>query len=354
VAFIEVNDRYEEWLRSVCDVDEDGLARKHKKMADSPFVFLRATFFRWAHSLKVAAPDLLPAPAPLCLGDAHLENFGTWRDGEGRLVWGLNDFDDAAEIPYTSDLARLAVSIRLAGELTVGNQAAAEALLQGYEYGLQKPHPTLLDENEVWMRDYVAVSDDDRWEFWKEIEKNLKNLKIDPPEDAKAALMRHLPEGAGNEHFAKRTKGGGSLGRPRFIVVAKWRGGWIVREAKTLVASGWHWAHDRFDQRPQFMDAASASTRSPDPFLTVDGDFILRRVTADTRKVERTEDFDRKLDRRLVGVMGFELGALHAASTGLVDAISDDLRKRPAGWLGECAKSLAAAVEEDYAAWLQR
>jgi hypothetical protein len=351
VAFIEVNDRYEEWLRSVCDVDEDGLARKHKKMADSSFAFLRATFFRWAHSLKVAAPELLSAPAPLCLGDAHLENFGTWRDGEGRLVWGLNDFDDVAEIPYTSDLARLAVSIRLAGELTVGNHATTEALLEGYEYGLEKPHPTLLDEKEVWMREYVAVSDDDRKAFWYEIG---SNLKTDPPEEAKAVLLRHLPQGAKVERFAKRTKGGGSLGRPRFIVVAKWRGGWIVREAKTLVASGWHWAHDQFDQRHRFMDAASASTRSPDPFLKVDGDFIIRRVTADTRKVERTEDFDRKLDRRLVGVMGFELGALHAASTGLVDAISDDLRKRPAGWLGDCAKALAAVVEEDYAVWLQR
>ena len=102
------------------------------------------------------------------------------------------------------------------------------------------------------------------------------------------------------------------------------------------------------------MDAAAASTRSPDPFLKIDGDFILRRVTADTRKVERTMDFDRKLDRRLVGVMGFELGTLHAASTGLVDAILNDLRERPGGWLGDCAKSLAAAVEEDYAAWYGR
>ena len=24
-----------------------------------------------------------------------MENFGTWRDAEGRLIWGINDFDEA-------------------------------------------------------------------------------------------------------------------------------------------------------------------------------------------------------------------------------------------------------------------
>ena len=351
MSFIEVNRRYEEWLRTVCDVDEEGLDRKHEKMDKSPFVFLRATFFRWAHSIEVAAPEILSAPAPLCLGDAHLENFGTWRDAEGRLVWGLNDFDDVAEIPYTSDLARLAVSVRLAGELTVGNRVSAEAILEGYEYGLRKQHPTLLDEKEVWMREYVAVSDEDRIAFWFEVE---SNPEIDPPDEAKAALTRHLPQDAKIERFAKRTKGGGSLGRPRFIVVAKWRGGWIVREAKALVASGWHWAHDQLDHRHQFMDAAWASTRAPDPFLKVDGNFILRRIAADTRKVERTMEFDRKLDRRLLGVMGFELATFHAASTGLVDAILNDLEERPDGWLGECARAVASVVETDFETWIQR
>lgn len=351
MSFIEVNRRYEEWLRTVCEVDEEGLDRKHEKMEKSPFAFLRATFFRWAHSLKVAAPELSSAPVPLSLGDAHLENFGTWRDAEGRLVWGLNDFDDAAEIPYTSDLVRLAVSVRLAAELTVGNREAGEAILEGYEYGLRRRRPTLLDEKEVWMRDYVAVSDEDRMAFWIEIESNPES---DPPDDAKAALTRHLPQGAEIERFAKRIKGGGSLGRPRFIVVAKWRGGWIVREAKVLVDSGWDWAHDRLGGRHRFTDAASAKTRAPDPFLTVDGNFILRRVTADTRKVERTIDFDRKLDRRLLGVMGFELGTFHAASTEVVDAIWKDLEKRPDGWLGDCAKVLASVVEEDYETWLRR
>ena len=34
-------------------------------------------------------------PAVLAVGDLHTENFGTWRDAEGRLIWGINDFDEA-------------------------------------------------------------------------------------------------------------------------------------------------------------------------------------------------------------------------------------------------------------------
>ena len=52
--------------------------------------------------------------AVLAVGDIHLENFGTWRDADGRLVWGVNDFDEAAEMPYVLDLIRLATSALVA------------------------------------------------------------------------------------------------------------------------------------------------------------------------------------------------------------------------------------------------
>ncbi len=351
MTFVDINRRYEAWLRTACRVDEEDLARKHERMTKSPFVFLRATFFRWAYTITKAAPDALSAPAVLCLGDAHLENFGTWRDAEGRLVWGFNDFDDVAAIPYTSDLLRLAVSVRLAGVLDVGAHDASEALLTGYVSGLQEPNPTLLDEKEIWMRDYVACSDDDRLAFWAEVD---ACADADPPHEAEAAMRRHLPAGAEVERFAKRRKGGGGLGRPRFIVVAAWRGGRVVREAKALVASGWDWAHGQTGHRHRFMEAASASTRAPDPFLAIEGNFILRRVAADTRKVERTAAFDRKLDLSLLGAMGFELGTFHASSATATAAILSDLQVRPAGWLSARAKAVTSVVEADFEAWGQR
>ena len=73
--------------------------------------FLRGTFYRWAELWK-DVPD--GGSKVAAAGDTHVENFGTWRDEEGRLVWGVNDFDEACELPWTSDLVRLGVSAMLA------------------------------------------------------------------------------------------------------------------------------------------------------------------------------------------------------------------------------------------------
>ena len=110
MSFIDENERFEAWLRQQCPVVEDDLKRKHKKMSRDPFSFLRATFFRWSSQIEELCPDLKGAPALLAVGDSHVENFGTWRDSEARLVWGVNDFDDAANIPYVFDLVRLATA----------------------------------------------------------------------------------------------------------------------------------------------------------------------------------------------------------------------------------------------------
>jgi uncharacterized protein (DUF2252 family) len=67
----------------------------------------------------------------LAVGDLHLENFGTWRDGLGRLAWGINDFDEAYPLPYTHDLVRLATSAFLAVEqehLCIKQKAACQAV----------------------------------------------------------------------------------------------------------------------------------------------------------------------------------------------------------------------------------
>ena len=119
--------KYEAWLRNELagDLVEKDLAKKHDKMKDSAFVFLRATYWRWAEIVLEVCPDLGTAPAVLAVGDIHVENFGTWRDVDGRLVWGVNDFDEAAEMPFVIDLVRLAVSVFLGRD---DKQAALEPI----------------------------------------------------------------------------------------------------------------------------------------------------------------------------------------------------------------------------------
>src|SRR5229473_1405844 len=111
---IDATADFERWLRKQIPLVRQDLALKHAHMAEAPFPFMRATFYRWLQRWHEVCPDLVKAPSVLAVGDLHIENFGTWRDQEGRLIWGVNDLDEAWPAPYTLDLLRLTTSAYLA------------------------------------------------------------------------------------------------------------------------------------------------------------------------------------------------------------------------------------------------
>ena len=185
--------RYENWLRKQCKVVKHDLDCKHKRMAGSSFMFLRATYYRWARKIEEWCPELSDAPHVLAVGDVHTENFGIWRDKEGRLVWGINDFDEAASMPYLFDLVRLATSARLALGLPLTSVQVGAAILGGYQRGLKKPRPTLLAERKAWMRPLLDYSGKDGKKFWRKV---AKYPKAKPPKAVAALLKESLPRHA--------------------------------------------------------------------------------------------------------------------------------------------------------------
>src|SRR5580693_2117279 len=112
--FVKSTQTYEAWLKTVLEIVPADLKEKHSLMAADVFSFLRATFYRWCQLWPEVCPELGEAPQTLAVGDLHVENFGTWRDAEARLVWGINDFDEVATMPFAIDLVRLAASAHLA------------------------------------------------------------------------------------------------------------------------------------------------------------------------------------------------------------------------------------------------
>ncbi|HEY6546599.1 MAG TPA: DUF2252 family protein, partial [Vicinamibacteria bacterium] len=142
VSILEWTPAYEKWLAAqVPHLVVADLCKKHIEMADSPFVFLRATYYAWAKQWPATVPDLGQAPLVTCVGDLHFENFGTWRDAEGRLAWGINDFDEASILPYTNDLVRLATSVSLAHEderIRTPAEELSEAFLDSYRKCLKR------------------------------------------------------------------------------------------------------------------------------------------------------------------------------------------------------------------------
>ena len=152
--------QYEAWLAAHIRVIKSDLAAKHELMAQDAFSFLRATFYRWMQLFPVFFPKAVSAPTVLAIGDLHVENYGTWRDAEGRLVWGINDFDEAFPLPYTIDLVRLATSARLAiqlGHLSLNPAPACAAILEGYAKGLADGgEPFVLAEKHPLLREAVT------------------------------------------------------------------------------------------------------------------------------------------------------------------------------------------------------
>ena len=230
--------QYEDWLRKQLhgDVLEQDLAKKHDKMRESAFVFLRATYWRWAETIFDVCPDLAGGTQVLAVGDIHIENYGTWRDVDGRLAWGVNDFDEAAEMPYVLDLVRLAASALLgSGRRRITDEEICAAILNGYRQGLHAPQPVVLDRDKLWLRDLVVIPERERAKFWKK----MAAVKGKPaPERYLTAIADAMPEPGLSIKTARRSAGIGSLGRPRWVGSADWRGAPIVREAKALVEVG--------------------------------------------------------------------------------------------------------------------
>jgi hypothetical protein len=349
MSFRDDNKAYETWLATQCDVVASDIKAKHKLMKTNAFMFLRATYFRWAKKIGDWCPELMDAPKLLCVGDLHLENFGTWRDGDGRFVWGVNDFDEAADIPYVLDLVRLAASIRIAPDRAVDNRKAAAVLIKGYLEGLKVPQPALLDEGEIWLRPYAIGSDLESGKFWKKVD---KYQKADPPPDVISLLKESLPKGATNILYRSRVAGGGSLGRPRYVAIADWHGGRILREAKALVPSAWTYVHGK--QPSGLLQLARSKYRAPDPFLDIRHKFVVRRLAPDSRKIELNEQAATHVEGQFLQAMAFDLASIHAAGSVSVDALRRDLKMRPPDWLYDAAKTAAAEVEEDFKDWRRK
>src|SRR6266436_9421146 len=215
---------YEDWLERRIPLLKADLRVKHQRMAKGPLPFLRGAFYRWVQLWPEVCPELATAPSVLGVGDLHVENFGTWRDQEGRLVWGVNDFDEAFDLPYTNDLVRLALSAHLAisaNHLTLRPADACDAILKGYAKGLKEGgSPFVLAERHEWLRTTVTSELRDPVKFWEKLNK-LPTIKARFPGKAAKALASALPVNKLPYRVVHPIAGLGSLGRQRFVALAE-------------------------------------------------------------------------------------------------------------------------------------
>jgi len=370
VNIVDSTSDYERWLHKMTDVQRSAIARKHNEMRKGPFPLLRATFYRWVEHWQALCPELDSRDQDvfLSVGDLHLENFGIWLDSRQRLVWGINDFDEACELPFTSDLVRLATSIALAAEM-IEIQAPLHEIchrvLGGYREGVKaEGRPILVEKGGYPELKQLAAAIKSPGKFWR----NHLNPKDNPrigrahlPSRLEDIFRASLPRKARPTYRKERKPGGlGSLGRRRFTAVVGNRKKRDMREAKSLVPSALYWWEDRPRMLSQTGTLLQRAIRNPDPYFQVHDKWLVRRIAPDALKIElpaSRADQRLALAPMLLRLMGFETANIHLGSRSPADLVQllDSLdREVGSKWLEEATERMVSAVYKDHRAWVKR
>ncbi|WP_219419099.1 DUF2252 domain-containing protein [Pseudonocardia nigra] len=131
--------------------DPAAFRTKFRKMAADPFAFYRgsACLF-YADVAERDDPWADERTSRVWIqGDLHAENFGTYMDGDGALIFDVNDFDEAYVGHFTWDVTRFAASMALLGWRKAISDADITMLVQRYTRAY-------LDQ----VREFVDRSDD--------------------------------------------------------------------------------------------------------------------------------------------------------------------------------------------------
>jgi Uncharacterized protein conserved in bacteria (DUF2252) len=345
---------FEKWAARHVHLIRSDVQRKHDSMAEAPFAFFRATFYRWAQWWPIICPELSRAPQVLAVGDLHIDNFGTWRDLEGRLIWGVNDFDEAWPVAYTVDLVRLLESCYLAIEeehLALTRKEANQALEQGYRDSIARGGtPFVLAEHHRWLRLLALNKLRDPVLFWEKIGACPK-YKGKLPLDVLKLVRDSMPFRAKDYALKSRIAGLGSLGHPRVLAVVTWHDAHVVREAKQLTPSAWIWSqHLKADQilSHTLIDTA---VRIRDPHVHFAEHWMVRRLAPDCSHIEISTVPEERDEERLLYYMGWETANVHLGSQKAIPALKRDLARRKGRWLHKAAKSMLKVTLADWKFW---
>jgi uncharacterized protein (DUF2252 family) len=110
--------------------------RKFRKMASSAFAFYRGSASLFYADMMNGYADrafLNDQTSRVWIhGDLHAENFGTYMNADGVLVFNVNDFDEAYVGPFIWDLKRFSASIALIGYAKALSDEMIGYLVKGF------------------------------------------------------------------------------------------------------------------------------------------------------------------------------------------------------------------------------
>jgi hypothetical protein len=357
---------FENWLRSQIILLDQDLQVRHDKMSQQLFGFFRATFYRWCEGWNNACPDWAGAQPVVAVGDLHIQNFGSWRDAHGRLVWGVNDYDEASTLSFAIDLVRLAASAEIAAEFIPGCELTlgeiCEAIRDGYLAGLEGGgEPFVLERRHAWLLRMVRAVLKEPKLFWREWLRDktqpIKEERV--PRQLAGLLRKELPSEARVEFREMKrgvTKGVGSLGHERFFAYTEYQSGPIAAEGKSVAFSGAIWAAGQANGELKIEQLLRAKSRPFSPGTMIHDGWLIRPIMSDCGRIDlalpkEVGNAAVTLDQeRLLGAMGFEAANLHLVSVAgnqLKKAVSDF--RVPA--FRKTVETMIEFVRADFKAW---
>jgi uncharacterized protein (DUF2252 family) len=114
--------------------DPTAFRTKYRKMARDPHAFYRGSACLFYNDVVPETDDWASGGAERIWihGDLHVENFGTYLNSDGRLIFDVNDFDEAYVGTFTWDLQRFAASLALVGWQKALPEDAIRKLISRY------------------------------------------------------------------------------------------------------------------------------------------------------------------------------------------------------------------------------
>jgi uncharacterized protein (DUF2252 family) len=133
----QIIDVLTEAFAPLMEADPAAFRVKYRKMAMDPFAFYRGTACLFYADVTGRDDEWADDRSGRIWihGDLHAENFGTYMNSDGRLVFDVNDFDEAYIGHFTWDLQRFAASLALMGWRKALPEAEVRRLVGRYLRG---------------------------------------------------------------------------------------------------------------------------------------------------------------------------------------------------------------------------
>ncbi len=346
---------FERLLARQIDIVPADLFKKHEDMANDLGLFIRATCYRWLQRFpKVCKRVAAQSPELLAIIDLHVRQFCTYRDGEGRLAWSINDYDEVHSYYFVNDLIRLAVSAYVAiasGHLEIDFDRSCDKILAGYEKSLRKGgRPFILQEDNLELRRMAVERLKDPTAYFQKMQ--ARATEVDTiSKSAMRALKQLLPDPNMDFQAFHRQGGEGSLGRQRVVAVGEWGGALIAREVKSLVPSSWYFANGEDGGKIFYMDMVDKAIKVKDPFQKVIGNYVGRRLAPDCSPIDLDSLPHDRDEALLLWSMGFETGNHHWATPDAIPDVRHCLAKLPSNWLRDAALAMHEDTVVEWKIW---